>query len=318
MDQEQEQTPEAPQPEVQPTVDAIQPTEVTEPVITPVEAFGPPVESIPQAESAPINPFAAPEVSEPAAIPVSTEPTPVVPPFAAAPQIEAVPPVFSTTPAPTPVVKKSHMGLIIGLVAGFVVLLVVAGVAGYIWFTNFYVSKADYQKAADTMNQLNTTETELSGNLSTSSSSSVSVAEMNAKIDQFNKKAQELGSLRAVQKDADVKKAYDAFEVNIQKEVTMLHAVAEFLGASDACKAVTTADTIASCVTSLRGVKSEGSPELKAYATVMADYLEAAAKGKSVSYTSAQTAFEKSATNLQTNVEQTASTLRDAINNKLK
>lgn len=315
MDQEQEQTPEAPQPEVQPAVDAIQPTEVTEPVITPVEAFGPPVESIPQAESAPINPFAAPEVSEPVAIPVSTEPTPAMSPFAAAPQVEEVSPVFSTTPAPTPVVKKSHMGLIIGLVVGLVVLLAVAGVAGYIWFTNFYVAKADYQKAATAYTMLSETDT----SIAVMSGSNVLPNDLDSKVDLFNTQAESMGTLKAVQKDATVKSAYDAFVPNYKEEVTFLHAVAELLRATDTCKQVSSAAVkLDTCVSGLRAVKDKGSAPVTAYANTFADYLEAAGKGQSSSYLSAQTNFEKATKDLQAKVENSSIVLRDAINNKLK
>lgn len=315
MDQEPEQTPEAQEPEVQPAVDAFQPTEVSEPVNIPVEVDESTVASTPQVEEVPVNPFATPEVSAPTVSTLATEPTPVVSPFAANPQVEAVPPVFATTSDPAPVVKKSHMGLIIGLVVGLVVLLAVAGVAGYIWFTNFYVAKADYQKAATAYTMLSETDTSIADAMS---GSSVLPNDLDSKVDLFNTQAESMGTLKAVQKDATVKSAYDAFAPNYKEEVTLLHAVAELLRATDTCKQVSSTVKLDTCVSGLRAVKDKGSAPVTAYANTFADYLEAAGKGQSSSYLSAQTNFEKATKDLQTKVENSSIVLRDAINNKLK
>lgn len=316
MDQEQEQTPEGSQPEVQPAVDTFQPTEVSEPVVaTPVETFEPPVVSTPQVEEVPVNPFASPEVSEPAASPVPTEPAQPVSPFAAEPQVDPVPPVFATASAPTLPMKKSHKGLIIGLVVGFVVLLTLIGVAAYIWFTNIYVAKADYQKAADAYTILTETDTSIAD---TVSGSNVSPNDLNSKVDLFNTQAESLGTLKAVQKDATVKSAYDAFVPNYKEEVAMLHAVAELLTATDACKQGTSTVKLDTCIAGLRAVKDKGSAPVTAYANAFADYLQAPQKGPASSYTNAQTDFEKATKDLQAKVKDSSIVLRDAINNKLK
>lgn len=305
MDQEENQPSEASQPEVQPAVDANPSTDSA----APVESIA---DLAPQAESAPVNPFASPDVSEPAPVnPVSSEPSP----FAVAPQPTAVPPVFATTPAPMPVAKKSHLGLILGLVGGFVGLLVIIGIAGFVWFMNVYVSKADYQAAATAYNALTQTDSDMAAAMS---GASVVPNDLDSQADLFNAQAQKMGSLRAIQKDAAVKKAYDAFTPYYKEEVTMIHAVAELLRATDTCSNIGSTATVSTCVSELRAVKDKGSDAVTAYADSFADYVEASAAGKTASYASAEADFEKATKDLQKKVEDSSIVLRDAINAKLK
>lgn len=67
--------------------------------------------------------------------------------------------------------QKSKKGLIIGLVSGFVGLLLIAGIGVAVWMMNYYVSKDDYQKAADSFNKIVDLDSSV-GSLSTTTSSS--------------------------------------------------------------------------------------------------------------------------------------------------
>ncbi len=322
MDQDQEPTPEAPQPDVQPVSDVSQQPEFSVPAMTPVETTESPVaEPTPQVEESPVNPFATPEVTEPVAMPASTEPAPETPPFAAAPQVDAVPPVFSTTPAPdqAPVAKKSHAGLIIGLVVGFVALLVLVGIAGFIWFTNFYVSKADYQQVSSVWTQLHDINTSLSGMGSAVSSSNVSASDINSKVDELDAKVKELGTLRAVQKDTDLKKAYDALLPNVQEQVTVSRAAASFIQASNDCGKITDKTQVSTCVTELRAVKDDSAGgTVKALASAMADYVDGALAGKYVSYSAQESAFTKYDSDLTKKITDTGNAFSTILSKKLQ
>lgn len=320
MDQERDQNQGAPQPEEQPAGTDFQPAAEPVPVAMSVEEVQPSESIPPQVEEVPVNPFASPESSAPAASPAPTGPTQPVSPFAPEPQVDSVPPVFATASAPTPLAKESHKGLIIGLIVGFVVLLLAIGVAGYIWFTNFYVAKADYQQASSVWTQLHDINTSLSSMEPAvfSSSSTTSVTDVRNKVDELDNKIKQLGTLRAVQKDPDLKKAYDALLPNVQEQVVVSRAAANFIQATNDCGKITVKTQVASCATGLRGITDDSKGgTIKALASAMADYLEGAAAGKSVSYTAQENDFSTYTKDLEKKVSDTGDAFSSALSKKV-
>lgn len=170
-----------------------------------------------------VNPFGTPK-QQPATT-TATEPAKATKSAKSAKKAKA-PEVASATPAnqaPSPfgdtatpaAPKKSHKGLIIGLSAGLVAIII-AVVAVVLLINMNKVTADDYDSAmtklSDTYQVLNDTD----GSLTSSSASSMDESELSDIIDKSKKamddgqkQLDELGKLKAIAKDSDAKDKYD-------------------------------------------------------------------------------------------------------------
>lgn len=252
--------------------------------------------------------------------PVPTPVEPVAPVPASAPMQQPAPMPFSP-PVGAPMVpaapQKSKKGLIIGLVSGFVGLLLVAGIGVAVWMMNYYVSKDDYQKAADSFNKIVDLDSSV-GSLSTTTSSSPET--LDSKFNELSTQVKGMGDLRAIQKDDKLNKLYKTFKDETDRVVVFGHAVAEFIRAADDCKNVETKEDVPACVTKLRAVKDKGSQTVTDYAEALSKYLEDAMNGKlnSSAYYDATTKFTNDGKSLKNGYTDSGNALKDAINAKLK
>ncbi len=292
------------------------PVSSTEPIAQPAEPIVQPV-------AAPVS--SATPVSTPALVPV--QPQPVDPglnqqPFGPTTEPAAAPaPTFAPTTAPNPVVAggkgKSPLKLIAWLVGG---LVVVAGIALAVYFMFFYVSKADYQKAADAYNSLKTLTDDTSDTSSLATDSSKGADALDSKADEIMKKYNDMESLRAVQKDSTINKAYVDLKQTLTEDVAFVHALAKFMRAMESCTSITTTASISECASKLKDVKTDSSA-VNDYAQAMAQIFEGYASGQSSSTSGIYDAGKKfsDATKKLVDDNQTRSdALKNAINNKLK
>lgn len=287
------------------------PVSSTEPIAQPAEPIVQPV-------AVPVSPAA------PASTPAPVQPQPVDPglnqqPFGPTPEPAAAP---APTFAPNPVVAggkgKSPLKLIAWLVGG---LVVVAGIALAVYFMFFYVSKADYQKAADAYNSLKTLTDDTSDTSSLASDSSKGADALDSKADEIMKKYNEMGSLRAVQKDSTINKAYSDLKQTLTVDVAFVHAMAKFMRAMESCTSITTTASISDCASKLKDVKTDSSA-VNDYAQSMAQVFEGYASGKSsfdnTGIYDAGKKFSDATKKLVDDNQTRSEALKNAINNKLK
>lgn len=308
--QPENQEPLAPQPAENQPVEQVPPVSSTEPIAQPVEPIVQPV-------AAPVSPAA------PASTPAPVQPQPIDPglnqqSFGPTPEPAAAPaPTFAPNPVVVSGKGKSPLKLIAWLVGG---LVVVAGIALAVYFMFFYVSKADYQKAADAYNSLKTLTDDTSDTSSLASDSSKGADALDSKADEIMKKYNEIGSLRAVQKDSTVNKAYSDLKQTLTVDVAFVHAMAKFMRAMESCTSITTTASISECASKLKDVKTDSSA-VNDYAQAMAQIFEGYASGQSSSTSGIYDAGKKfsDATKKLVDDNQTRSdALKNAINGKLK
>lgn len=182
-----------------------------QPEVTPQPEATPPAVEAPAAPEAPTPESPAVPSSEPAPeAPVSPAPNP----FAAASGSAETPAPIAAAPAP----KSSKKPLIIILSAvGAVIVLAIA--AAIIYFGFFYISKADYQKAATTTNAIvsaaensQNTISNISDFTSYSTTSDLdnALSKAQSSFSTYESKNSELKGLRALN-DSDVKAKYNAY-----------------------------------------------------------------------------------------------------------
>lgn len=296
----------------------------------------PPAENQPVVQAPVVEPTVQP--AAPIAQPAPVAASPVTPeqpqpvdagvvqqPFGPVSQL-ADAPTAAPAAAPTQIVPggkgKSPLKLI-AWIAG--ALIVIAGVALAVYFMFFYVSKADYQKAADAYNSLKATtdETSTSSNApSISGDNSIQADKLDSQADDIIKKYNEMGNLRAVQKDSTVNKAYVDLKETLNEDVTLVHALAKFMRVvgSDSCASVTSSTNMTSCASQLKNIKTDSSAVneyAQAIAQVFEDYANGKTSGSSALYDVA-TKFSDSMKKLQDDNTTKSEALKNAINDKLK
>jgi hypothetical protein len=155
-----------------------------------------------------------------------------------------VDPMGPVAPAPTPIMSQPQMQsdssggplgglnkkLIIWIAAGVGVLVVIA-IAAVVIASSFAVSKADYEEAYERINDAKTSYNDLMGPVSINTYGTAT--EMKNDLEEFKKTQKEfndnvatLGKLKAVQRDAEAKKLYDAA---LEKKIAFDKAVAALL-----------------------------------------------------------------------------------------
>lgn len=190
--------------------------------------------------------------------------------------------------------KKSHKGLIIGLVIGGIALLAII-VGLLIYFANYYISKTDYTNAANQTNVVidrynkmqlaseNYVKTDLSA---TASDTDVSRARTNylSAYSAYKESVTKLANERAMKKD-EVKNAYNAFatkhnefvknESSVADAMPAFHKVAvncseqkvSAMDTSDLSKLVTSYDTAMNpCVNSMKELASSKNSDMAKFA----------------------------------------------------
>jgi hypothetical protein len=204
-----EPAPVGPQPPAQPEVTPQVPTPDASAQQAPAASQQyPPVQPAPVMSESSTPPAMDVAPTPPAAFP---QPTPAT---SAQPAAFAQPPM---QPAP----KKSHMGLILGLVGGGVALLAVIIIGIFLFINAFSVSKADYAAASTKLDEVRNAYNDMSG-VYISSSSSKTVLQngldtLKTARTKFNTAYTELGQEKAVKNDADMNKLFKAAEAKKPK-----------------------------------------------------------------------------------------------------
>lgn len=253
------------------------------------------------------------------------QPQPLGQPFQPAPQpMQSQPqPAFQQFPAgPAPSMppqpKKSKKGLIIGLAIGGGVLLL-SIVALVLWLTLFTVTKQDYQAAADKYAEIADTFDDIDSVSGASMPSNI-----NEKIDAYGTKAKELGDLKAVRNDKDIKGAYDKLNALLPDYIKKSHTIVKFY---DITKEDCSSDKLSQksgwqgCVDALDSFDAEGWDSLDKYISSFKDLMQSYLDGKYTSsseYTDASSDFRDDSKKISDAVKDAASKLKDAINAKLK
>lgn len=256
----------------------------------------------------PQQPIAQP--FQPAPQPMQPQPQPVSQPFQ---QFPAGP-----VPAIPPKPAKSKKGLILGLIIGGGVLLL-AIVALVLWLTLFTVTKQDYQAAADKYAEIGDTLDDIS-----SSSGSSLPANFSEKIDEFGKKTKEMGDLKAVKNDKDIKAAYDKVYALVPDYVKKSHTLVKVYNViKDTCSSTNLSQQSRwqACIDDLGSFDAEGWDSLdkflKAFKNLMQDYIDGKSANSSAYY-DALSEYNDDLKKINNEMKDASSKLKDAINAKLK
>lgn len=253
---------------------------------------------------------------------------PVAQPLQPAPQ----PQQFQPTPQPSfqqfpagpvqampPKPAKSKKGLIIGLAIGGGVLLL-SIIALVLWLTLFTVTKQDYQAAADKYTEIGDTLDDIS----TGSSGSSLPTNFVEKTNEFEKKTKELGELKAVRNDKDIKAAYDkvyALVPDYVKRSLTLAKVYDIIKDSCSSSSLSQQGRIQSCIDDLGSFDAEGWESLdkflKAFKNLMQAYIDKQSPNTSAYY-DALSDYNADLKKINNDMKDASSDLKDAINAKLK
>lgn len=262
----------------------------------------------------PIQPMQPVQQPQPMAQPFQPAPQPMQP------QSQPAFQQFPAGPAPSlpPQPAKSKKGLILGLAIGGGVLLL-SIIALVLWLTLFSVTKQDYQAAADKYTEVGDALEELGSTTGSSLPSN-----FKEKINEFGAKAKELGDLKAVRNDKDVKAAYDKVYALVPDFVKKSNTMVKFYDLTkEDCSTSKLSQQSAweDCINALDSFDAEGWESLDKYVNAFKDLMQSYLDGKygsTSAYSDAAADFREDTEKIGDAVKDASSELKDAINAKLK